>query len=83
MARSIPVLNSPNKYISPSSWYISAAFSYLIWNLGKKYNFFSKTYGATVKPKPSADYIGIKISVLLPTQPLFTIITIIIVQILP
>ena len=41
MAGSIPVLDSQNKYKSPSSYYTSAALSYLLWTLGKKY-FFQK-----------------------------------------
>ena len=42
MARPISVLNSPNKFVIPSSRYISVATSCLLWALGRISKFFLK-----------------------------------------
>ena len=81
MARPIPVLNLPEKSIVSSVRYISVAMPYLLWafftNSVPSSNF---GYSATLKPRPSADYIGMKISVLPPTQLVFTLIELTILQ---
>ena len=41
---------------------------------------FNFSYSAILKPRLSADYIGMKISVLLPTQLVFTVIELTILQ---
>ena len=81
----IPVLNRPEKSVISSTRYISVAMSYLL-EVGYE-TFFTNSvpssnfaYSATVKPRPSADYIGRKISVLPPTQLVFTVIELIILQ---
>ena len=81
MARPIPLLNWPGKSIVPSARYISVAMSYLLWAEGGYETFFTNSvprsnfaYSATVKPRLLADYIGMKISVLPPTQLVFTVI---------
>ena len=73
MARLIPVLNWPEKYIIPSAMYISVAMSYLLWAYVGYEAFFTNSvpssnfaYSATVTPRPPADYVGMKISVLPP-----------------
>ena len=81
MGRPIPVLNWAEKSIIHSASYISVAMSYLLWAEVGYETFFTNSdpssnfaYNATVKPRPSADYIGMKISVLTPTQLAFTVI---------
>ena len=59
MARPIPVLNWPEKFIIPSARYISVAMSYLLWTYAGSKTFFTKSilssnfaYIAIVKPRP-------------------------------
>ena len=74
MARPILVLNWPEKSIIPSARYLMLCPFYFEFRQDK--NFFSTksvpssnfAHRATVKPRPSGDYIGIKISALPPTQ---------------
>ena len=81
MARPIPVLNWPEKYVIPSARCTSVALSYLLWAWVGYETFFINsvpssnfTYSTTVKQRPPTDYIGMKISVLPPTQLIFTVI---------
>ena len=61
--------------------YIYIVISYLLWTLGRVWKFFCKlnfqfwfVYSAIVRPRSSAENIGVKISLLPPTEPLFTVI---------
>ena len=80
MSRPILVLNWPEKSIILSARYVSVAMPYVlcltlslgrIWNSIPSSNF---AYSATIKPRSSADFIDMKISVLPPTQRVFTVI---------
>ena len=87
MARPIPVLKWTEKSVIPSTRYISVAMSYLLQALGGFKTFFTNSipssnfaYSATLKPRPSADHTGMKVSVLPPTQLVFTVIKLTILQ---
>ena len=69
-ARSIPSLNWSERFIIFFSSCISVAASCLFWSLGKIWIFFTNwipssnfAYSGTIKPRPTAEYIGIKFSV--------------------
>ena len=74
MPGSIPTLNLPEKCIIPSSRYLLFYPTYFEVHVGYE-NFNSNTFSSnfdcsdTAKPKPSAESIGIEISVLPLTQP--------------
>ena len=92
MARPILVLNWPEKSIIPSARYLMLCPFYFEFRQDKNF-FFTKSvpssnfaHRATVKPRPSGDYIGIKISALPPTQLFysqFTSISIVLTEISP